>query len=220
MTSVHHQVREFVSTARREYKFGELNEQSVDADPIIQFGNWIREAIDAQVDEPHAMTLATADHAGNVSARIVLLRGFDERGFAFYTNYESHKGRDLADNPRAALVFHWTTMERQVRVTGPVARISSAESDDYFRNRPRSHQLSAWVSQQSRSIADRHVLNQAMRAMEHRFLDQDVPRPEYWGGFILAPEVVELWQGRPNRLHDRLCYRRTAGSWILERLSP
>ncbi|HKM99236.1 MAG TPA: pyridoxal 5'-phosphate synthase [Candidatus Binataceae bacterium] len=127
MSSVHHQVHEFVSTARKEYKFGELNEQNVAADPIIQFGNWMREAIDAQVDEPHAMTLATADHAGNVSARIVLLRGVDERGFAFYTNYESHKGRDLAGNPRAALVFHWKSMERQVRIAGPVARISRME---------------------------------------------------------------------------------------------
>ncbi len=220
MSQIHHRVHHFIKTSRKEYRAGVLNAEDLDADPILQFGNWMDEAIDAQVDEPHAMTLATANRSGEVSARVALLRRVDNRGFAFFTNYESRKGRDLAENPNAALVFHWPSLERQVRITGKVFKTEAAESDEYFRDRPRSHQLSAWVSHQSQPIPDRHELNRVMREMEHRFLNQDVPRPAYWGGYILRPEVIEFWQGRPNRLHDRLCYRRINSQWILERLSP
>jgi pyridoxamine 5'-phosphate oxidase len=220
MGQIHHKVHHFISTSRKEYQRGEFDEKDADPSPIVQFGKWMNEAMDAAVEEPHAMTLATANRAGEVSARIALLRRVDERGFAFFTNYESRKGRDLAENPRAALVFYWSELERQVRITGTVSRTSSEESDSYFRDRPRSHQLSAWVSHQSQPIADRHVLNRSMREMEHRFVNHEVPRPPHWGGFILAPDSIEFWQGRPNRLHDRLRYRREDGRWKIERLSP
>jgi pyridoxamine 5'-phosphate oxidase len=220
MSPVHHHVHHFIVTSRKEYSLSELSEAELDSDPLAQFGKWIHQAIDAQVEEPHAMTVATADHLGVVSARIALLRGVDERGFMFYTNYESHKGRDLAANRNGALVFHWAKLERQVRVTGTVGKVEPGESDVYFRSRPRSHQLSAWVSHQSQIIPDRHVLNRKMREVEHQYLNHEVPRPEYWGGFVLAPSVIEFWQGRPNRLHDRLCYRRADTQWIIERLSP
>jgi pyridoxamine 5'-phosphate oxidase len=167
-----------------------------------------------------AMTLATADQDGCPSARTVLLKDFDERGFVFYTNYDSPKARALAGNPRAALVFHWPDRERQVCVSGPVARLSDEESDAYFLTRPRESQLGAWASPQSRVIASREELDRRVAECERRFADREVPRPPYWGGFRLAPEVVEFWQGRPSRLHDRFRYRKAAGTWVIERLAP
>jgi pyridoxamine 5'-phosphate oxidase len=206
---------------RKEYARASLREADVDPDPIRQFGAWFREAEAAAVPEPYAMTLATADDRGRPSARVVLMRGCDERGFAFFTNYESRKGRELVANPFAALVFFWHELERQVRVEGRVERTSEAESDAYFRGRPPGARIGAWASRQSEVVPSREALEDQMRQFERRFPGDDVPRPPHWGGYRVVPDVVEFWQGRPNRLHDRLQYRRgEGGAWLIERLSP
>jgi pyridoxamine 5'-phosphate oxidase len=197
-----------------------LSEDDVDPDPVVQFGRWFDDARAADLVEPSAMTLATATADGVPSARMVLLRGVDERGFVFYTNYESRKAAELAANPRAALVFWWGALQRQVRVEGPVQPTSQEESAAYFRTRPPGSRLSAWASPQSRVIPGREVLDQRVAELAARHPDGDVPLPPFWGGYRLVPEVVELWQQRPNRLHDRLRYTRTPGGWRLERLAP
>jgi pyridoxamine 5'-phosphate oxidase len=205
---------------RREYTREALAEADVDADPVVQFGRWFEQAEQAGLLEPTAMTLATATPDGRPSARMVLLRGFDERGFCFYTNYESRKGVELAANPRAALVFWWGELERQVRIEGPVAPTSRAESEAYFHSRPPGSQLSAAVSPQSRVIQDRAVLERRVAELAADSADGQVPLPDFWGGYRLTHEVVEFWQGRPNRLHDRLRYRRAGDGWKIERLAP
>jgi pyridoxamine 5'-phosphate oxidase len=205
---------------RREYTREALAEADVDADPVVQFGRWFEQATQSGLLEPHAMTLATATPDGRPSARMVLLRGFDERGFCFYTNYQSRKGEELAANPRAALVFWWDKLERQVRIEGRVERTSRAESEAYFASRPPGSQLSAAVSPQSRVIEDRATLERRVAELATTMPDGRLPLPELWGGYRLVPEVVELWQGRPNRLHDRLRYRRAGDTWKLERLAP
>jgi pyridoxamine 5'-phosphate oxidase len=205
---------------RTEYASRALGQADVDADPLRQFRLWLDEALAVGVPEPHAMTLATATPDGRPSARTVLLRGLDERGFAFFTNYDSRKGRELEANPLAALVFYWTELERQVRVEGRVGRTSAAESDAYFRGRPVGSRLGAWASHQSEVIAGREVLEEQMAEFLRRYPGDDVPRPPHWGGYRLTPDVVEFWQGRPNRLHDRLRYRRDGAAWRLERLAP
>ena len=206
---------------RTEYALATLIEERADPDPIGQFRTWFEEAMAAGVPEPHAMTLATATPDGRPSARIVLLRSFDERGFAFFTNYESRKGRELAANPMAALVFFWAGLERQVRIEGRVGTVDQTESDAYFRDRPRGSRLGAWASPQSEVIPDRGAIERRMAEFEAGFSDGEVPRPPHWGGFRLVPDVVEFWQGRPSRLHDRLRYRRReGGSWLVERLAP
>ena len=205
---------------RREYARAALAEADVDADPVVQFGRWFEQAEQAGLLEPTAMTLATATPDGRPSARMVLLRGFDERGFCFYTNYESRKGVELAANPRAALVFWWGELERQVRIEGPVAPTSRAESEAYFHSRPPGSQLSAAASPQSRVIADRAQLERRVAELATGAADGTVPLPEFWGGYRLTHEVVEFWQGRPNRLHDRLRYRRAGDGWKIERLAP
>jgi pyridoxamine 5'-phosphate oxidase len=197
-----------------------LVEADVDPDPVVQFGRWFDDANAADLVEPSAMTLATAGADGVPSARMVLLRGVDQRGFVFYTNYESRKAAELAANPRAALVFWWGALQRQVRVEGPVERTSQEESEAYFRTRPLGSRLSAWASPQSRVIPGRAVLDERVAELAARHPDGDVPLPPFWGGYRLVPEVVELWQGRPNRLHDRLRYTRTPGGWRIERLAP
>ena len=205
---------------RREYTRKALAEADVDPDPVVQFGRWFEQAERSGLLEPHAMTLATATPDGRPSARMVLLRGFDERGFCFYTNYESRKGAELAANPRAALVFWWDKLERQVRIEGRVERTSRAENEAYFASRPPGSQLSAAASPQSRVIEDRAVLERRVAELATTVPDGRLPLPEFWGGYRLVPEVVELWQGRPDRLHDRLRYRRVGDAWTIERLAP
>jgi pyridoxamine 5'-phosphate oxidase len=197
-----------------------LVEADVDPDPMVQFGRWFDDAEAADLVEPSAMTLATATAEGVPSARMVLLRGVDQRGFVFYTNYESRKAAELAANPRAALVFWWGELQRQIRVEGPVERTSQQESAAYFRTRPLGSRLSAWASPQSRVIPGRAVLDQRVAELAAGHPQGDIPLPPFWGGYRLVPEVVELWQGRPNRLHDRLRYTRVADGWRLERLAP
>jgi pyridoxamine 5'-phosphate oxidase len=206
---------------RENYTRAGLAESDVDPDPIVQFDRWFEQTRQAGLKEPNAMTLATATPEGSPSARIVLLKGIDAHGFAFYTNYESQKGRELTANPRAELVFYWAELERQVRIHGTVEKTPREESETYFHSRPRGSQLGALVSHQSRVIAGRSVLEQDLSQLEQTLKDQQVPMPEEWGGFRLRPESFEFWQGRPNRLHDRLRYTMEArGSWSLERLSP
>jgi pyridoxamine 5'-phosphate oxidase len=196
-----------------------MDERDLHPDPITQFRAWFDEVVEAGVREPDAMTVATASLGGAVGARTVSLRGLDDRGFAFYTNYRSPKARDIEENPRAALVFHWREVERQVRVTGPVTRLSREESLAYWRNRPIGSRLSALISPQSEVVADRAGLEAAYEDAAARFGD-DPPLPEMWGGYLVTPVEVELWEGRPNRLHDRVRYRRVDDGWRIERLAP
>lgn len=208
---------------RQEYARAELTRDHVADDPIDQFENWFDEVLDSEVEEPNAMTLSTAAPDGTPSARIVLLKGLDARGFHFYTNYDSRKGTELGQNPHAALTFLWKPLERQVRVEGSVERMPGEESTEYFHSRPRGAQLGAWASPQSRVIESRAALEQNLAEVEAEYGDHDdVPRPTHWGGYVVRPQQVEFWQGRPNRLHDRLRYRRTDpdDSWALERLAP
>lgn len=213
-------MNERLRSIRTSYDRGELIESAVDPDPIAQFQRWLADALRIDAHEPNAMTLATVDSAGGPNARVVLLRGVDARGFVFFTNYESCKGRELAALPRAALVFWWPELERQVRIRGDVSRVSAEESDAYFATRPRGHKLGAWVSAQSAGIANRAVLEARLAELEREYPDEVVPRPPHWGGYRVSPDEIEFWQGRTNRLHDRLIYRRTAGAWRMERLAP
>jgi pyridoxamine 5'-phosphate oxidase len=207
---------------RKDYSLAGLNEADLAKDPFRQFEKWFQEAQAAKLLEPNAMTLATTGADGRPSARTVLLKGLDGRGFVFYTNHDSRKGRELSHIPRAALVFAWLPLERQVVVEGSVSRVSREESEAYFHSRPRASQLGAWVSQQSGVITGRTVLEDALKALEHKYAGKEVPLPPHWGGFRVSPETVEFWQGRRSRLHDRLRYRREAkgGEWTVERLAP
>ncbi|HZO19550.1 MAG TPA: pyridoxamine 5'-phosphate oxidase [Gemmatimonadaceae bacterium] len=209
-----------LASLRRTYALSSLDEGAVDADPIHQFERWFADAVTAEALEPNAMTLATASRDGVPSGRVVLLKGVDARGFVFFTDFRSRKGAELTENPLAALVFLWKEIERQVRVTGAVARVSDADAEAYFRSRPVGSRLGAWASHQSAVIADRRVLEDRLRDVTARFADGDVPLPSHWGGFRVVPDEVEFWQGRPDRLHDRLLYRRAEAGWTVARLSP
>lgn len=233
-----------IADLRREYNLTGLRRAHLDADPIVQFKRWFEQAEGARAGgrvrklfvrlykallliggvEPldlTAMTLATADKQGRPSARVVLLKGVDNRGFIFFTNYQSHKGQELAQNPNAALVFYWSDLERQVCITGEVTELPAAESDAYFKTRPRGSRLAAWASNQSVVIADRAALEAKYGQADAQYPGNDIPRPPYWGGYLLHPLSVEFWQGRPNRLHDRFRYTRLPGQrWQVERISP
>ena len=209
-----------IGNLRTEYSLRTLDESSVHPDPFAQFDRWFKEAMTIRSREANAMVLATATREGKPSARVVLMKGFDERGFLFFTNYESRKSAELRENPNAALLFHWSELEREVRLEGPVERASHAESEEYFRSRPRETQLGAWASRQSEVIPDRTVLEQNVAELKDRFGDGPIPLPPFWGGFRLRPHVFEFWQGRPNRLHDRIRYILDGRSWVIERLSP
>jgi pyridoxamine 5'-phosphate oxidase len=206
---------------RREYTLAGLTEADLAADPIEQFEKWFRQAHDAGIIEPNAMVLATATKRGAPSTRVVLLKAIDQRGFTFFTNYESRKAHELAENPRCSLTFPWVALERQIVINGTVAKASRAEALEYFKLRPRGSRLGAWVSTQSTVIPNREFLEQKLREVESKYPDEDVPLPSYWGGYVVTPEEIEFWQGRPNRLHDRLRYvRQSNGPWRIERLSP
>lgn len=206
---------------RRDYTLAGLTEKDLARDPFRQFERWFAEAEAAKVADPTAMVLATATREGRPSSRVVLLKGLDGRGFVFYTNYESRKGRELEANPRAALIFPWSGIERQVIAEGTVARVSREESEAYFHSRPRLSQLAAWASPQSTVVPSRSTLEQALAALEKKYAGQEVPLPPHWGGYRLSPETVEFWQGRRSRMHDRLRYRRSKdGEWVVERLAP
>ncbi|MGL6344972.1 MAG: pyridoxamine 5'-phosphate oxidase [Waterburya sp.] len=211
-----------IADLRQNYTLAGLSETDVAADPIQQFNVWFQQALEANLLEPNAMTLATATPDGKPTARIVLLKGVNERGFVFYTNYESQKGQQLIANPYAALVFLWDKLERQVRIEGKVEQLQPDESEAYFHSRPRASQLGAWASDQSRVISDREVLEQKLTDLKTQYPeDTTIPLPTHWGGFRVIPNHIEFWQGRPNRLHDRLVYDlQTDGSWQIQRLAP
>ena len=206
---------------RKDYGLAGLLEKDLAKNPFSQFERWLQEAAAAKITQPNAMTLATVGRDGQPAARTVLLKGCDVRGFVFYTSYESRKGRELDARGRATLLFVWVPMERQITIEGPVARVAREEAEAYYHSRPRASQLAAWASPQSVAIAGRAVLEESYRVVEKKYEGRTVPLPPHWGGYRLAPELVEFWQGRRSRLHDRLRYRREAGGdWVVERLAP
>jgi pyridoxamine 5'-phosphate oxidase len=209
-----------IPSLRKEYRMAALDRAGLDPDPVVQFGRWFDQAVGAGLPEPNAMTLATASAGGRPSARVVLLKGYDDRGFVFYSNYDSRKGEELAANPWAALVFYWAPLERQVRVEGRVGRTSREESAAYFRSRPLGSRLGALASAQSRPIPGREVLERRVAELEAAHPDGEVPLPDFWGGYRVVPDAVEFWQGRPDRLHDRFRYARADQGWTVARLSP
>ena len=211
-----------MSLADRRVDYGKASFDAATAapDPISQFRHWYAEAEAARLVEPNAMTLATAGIDGAPTARIVLLKEVDERGFVFFTDYRSQKGGELRANPRAALVFFWQTLERQVRIVGKVERVSAEESAAYYASRPRESQLGAWASHQSQPLRERAVLDRSLAEVASRFGDGQIPYPVHWGGFRVIPDAVEFWQGRPSRLHDRLLYGHGPAGWVITRLSP
>jgi pyridoxamine 5'-phosphate oxidase len=212
---MHHKIADL----RQEYTNRDLTEQNVDPNPISQFNLWFHEAMECQVKEPNAMSLATANKNGRPSCRIVLLKAFNEDGFIFFTNYSSNKGADLEENPFAALTFLWLDLERQVRIEGRVEKISEAESDDYFHSRPYASRVGAWASPQSKPVTRRELIDNE-RDFAQKFNGEAIPRPPYWGGYIVVPDMIEFWQGGAARLHDRIVYNKTPEGWRIERLAP
>ena len=212
-------MRKDVADIRKNYSLQTLNESDVAADAIEQFTKWWNEAVNSEIDEVNAMTLATSTLAGKPSARIVLLKDYDENGFVFFTNYNSHKGHTLDENPSAALTFFWKELERQVRIEGIAEKVTAAESDEYFYSRPVGSRVGAWASPQSSIIDGRTLLDENVEKYSKQF-GEDVPRPNFWGGYRIVPATIEFWQGRSSRLHDRLLYTKTGNDWKIERLAP
>ncbi len=209
-----------IADLRKDYQLQALLESDINPDPFVQFGTWFDAAVAAELPEPNAMTIATATPDGIPSARIVLLKAFDDRGFVLFTNYDSHKGKELEANPKAALVFLWTELERQVRIQGIVEKIAPEESDGYYYSRPAGSRLGAWASDQSQVVADRSILESRLAELKVQYPDGDIARPPHWGGFRVIPSMIEFWQGRSSRLHDRLRYRKSVEGWTIDRLSP
>lgn len=210
-----------IADLRKEYSAQSLLETDIEPNPIDQFQKWWADAINSQIDEVNAMTLATASSDGMPSARIMLLKGFDKNGFVFFTNYKSYKSMHLEENPKACLVFFWRELERQVRITGLVKRVSDKESDEYFYSRPAGSQVGAWASNQSQIIESRQWLEEKYMNLTEEFRQKELKRPSHWGGYLVTPVIIEFWQGRPSRLHDRIQYTlEEDGSWKIERLSP
>lgn len=209
-----------IADIRKDYKLQSLDEADVAADPFSQFTAWWDDAMKSEISEVNAMTLATATITGVPSARIVLLKGFDENGFVFFTNYESQKGKEIETNPHAALVFFWKELERQVRIEGVIEKITEADSDAYYRSRPAGSRIGAWASPQSEVILNRDVIENNFATVEKKFSNSNIPRPAYWGGYIVKPSMIEFWQGRSSRLHDRIQYVLHAEGWLIQRLAP
>lgn len=213
--------KETIENLRQDYRNATLTEKDVAKDPISQFAGWFKEALDGGIYEPNAMTLATATHDGKPSARIMLLKGFDKIGFTFYTNYLSRKGKEISKNPAASIVFFWPELQRQVRIEGTLEKISKEESEKYFHSRPKESQIGALVSQQSQEINGRDGLEATLKDLSEKFSENEIPKPAYWGGYVLKPQIVEFWQGRTGRLHDRIVYKRAdKNNWKIVRLAP
>jgi len=213
-------LRLYINKLRHDFSKSSLTEKEVNPDAILQFEKWFKEAVDAKVNEPNAMTVSTADEKGKPSARILLLRNFGKNGFVFYTNYNSRKGEEISKNPQCALLFFWPELERQIRIEGVLEKQNSSDSDIYFNTRPRGSKLGAWSSPQSKVVSNREELDKAYEMMSNKFPNEEVPRPEFWGGYILKPDTIEFWQGRPSRMHDRILYTNNGKSWKIERLAP
>ncbi|MCH7724525.1 MAG: pyridoxamine 5'-phosphate oxidase [Bacteroidetes bacterium] len=212
--------RSSLKNIRRDYKHSELSKTSVNKDPFVQFNNWFNEIVNAKIIDPSAMVLATVAEANMPSARIVLLKEVDVKGFVFFTNYLSRKAKDLETNPNASLLFYWKEMDRQLRIEGIIEKVKTKISEDYFHTRPRESQISAWVSKQSSIVPDRNFLDKKYDELDEEFGNDEIPLPDFWGGYRLIPEYFEFWQGRESRLHDRICYRKEKGNWKIFRLAP
>jgi pyridoxamine 5'-phosphate oxidase len=213
-------LRKHINSLRHDFAKETLDEKDVNKNPILQFGKWFKEAVDAKVNEPNAMTIATATTDGKPSARIVLLRNFDKNGFIFYTNYTSRKGTEIMANPNCAILFFWPELERQVRIEGILQKQTAKESDSYFQSRPHASKLGAWTSAQSKIIPNRKVLDAEYKKISKKYPDENIPRPPHWGGYVLKPISIEFWQGRHSRLHDRILYTFEKNNWKIERLAP
>jgi pyridoxamine 5'-phosphate oxidase len=213
-------LRLYINTLRHDFSKQTLDESDVNKSPFLQFEKWFKEAVDAHVNEPNAMTVATASTSGMPAARILLLRNFNENGFVFYSNYVSRKGEEIAANPQCALLFFWPELERQVRIEGVLEKQTDEESDIYFNTRPRTSKLGAWTSPQSKVVANRKALDDAYEEMSKQYPTDNVPRPPHWGGYVLKPSSIEFWQGRPSRMHDRILYTSVNSNWKIERLAP
>jgi len=215
------EINDFLKKVRKDYDLDQLDINTVDTDPIVQFAIWMKMAVDSGMDDPNAFNLATVSADGKPSSRIVLLRNFDELGFVFFTNYHSHKGKDIESNPYAAINFYWPLLHKQVRIEGKIEKVEDWDSDDYFSSRPKESQVGAWASLQSQPLADRHELEQKVDNLTREFEGKEVSRPPHWGGYRVRPLRIEFWQGRPNRLHDRILYEFTSQSnWKISRLYP